>query len=242
MFEKTISYLKSMSDLKIDEATLILYLPLILFSPDRRNLQNRSKILDIQSKYSLLLKKYMLWKYGHKQETLRLFDKLLLKLIELRTLHEMHSSILLDADPSQLEPFPLALILSEKEEATMIKTEPPATTAGPSTSSAAGDNPPSTSSQQQQEHRRDSVSTDMATNSEHNSGTNLNAMTPSESNSSSSGLTSSIPSVESPFINNNAITAMNISGNDQLDDEATLQHEEGIEDEANSQDRSTIDQ
>lgn len=51
-----------------------------------------------------------------------MYNRLLLKLIELRTLHEMHSSILLDADPTQLEPFPLALIMNEKEEARHFKS------------------------------------------------------------------------------------------------------------------------
>lgn len=52
-----------------------------------------------------------------------MYNRLLLKLIELRTLHEMHSSILLDADPAQLEPFPLALIMNEKEEARHFKVD-----------------------------------------------------------------------------------------------------------------------
>jgi hypothetical protein len=34
----------------------------------------------------------------------------------------MHSSILLDADPSQLEPFPLALIMNEKQESARVKS------------------------------------------------------------------------------------------------------------------------
>jgi hypothetical protein len=124
IFERTISYLKSMSELKIDEATLILFLPLILFSPDRRGLVNSKLVADIQAKYSFLLKKYILWKYGRNALSTKLYNTLLLKLIELRTLHEMHSSLLLDADPAQLEPFPLALILNEKE----VSTKPKETT------------------------------------------------------------------------------------------------------------------
>ncbi len=122
VFERTISFLKSMSELKLDEATLILFVPIILFSPDRRGLKDRAKILDIQSKYSLLLKKYMFWKYGYKKETVQLFNRLLLKLVDLRTLHELHSSILLDADPAHLDPFPLALLTTKKEELTKIKS------------------------------------------------------------------------------------------------------------------------
>jgi vitamin D3 receptor len=116
VWERTISYLKSWSELNIDEATLILFLPLILFSPDRSDIKDRKKVYQIQSKYSFLLKKYMIWKYG-KELTEKLYIKLLLKLLELRRLHEMHSSILLDADPAQLDPFPLALLLNEKESA-----------------------------------------------------------------------------------------------------------------------------
>jgi hypothetical protein len=114
VWERTISYLKSMNELNIDEATIILLQPLILFSPDRRDIKERKKIFQIQSKYSFLLKKYMVWKYG-KEHTEKIYPKLMLKLMELRRLHEMHSSILLDADPSQLDPFPLALLLNEKE-------------------------------------------------------------------------------------------------------------------------------
>lgn len=114
VWERTISYLKSMHELNIDEATIILFLPLILFSPDRRDIKDRKRIFQIQSKYSYLLKKYMIWKYG-KEHTEKIYSKLVLKLMELRRLHELHSSILLDADPSQLDPFPLALLLNEKE-------------------------------------------------------------------------------------------------------------------------------
>lgn len=67
VFEKTIGFLKSMMEMRIDEATLILILPLILFSPDRRDLKNRHKIYINQAKYSYLLKKYMIWKYGLNQ-------------------------------------------------------------------------------------------------------------------------------------------------------------------------------
>ena len=111
-----------MSELKLDEATLILFLPLILFSPDRRDLDDRKRVYQIQSKYSFLLKKYMIWKFGFNGATIKLYNKLLLKLMELRTLQEMHSSILLDADPSRLEPFSLALITSHKEENSKFKS------------------------------------------------------------------------------------------------------------------------
>lgn len=122
IFDKTIGFLKSMSEFHLDEATLILFLPLILFSPDRRDLKDRKTIYKIQSKYSFILKKYMIWKYGLNASTIKLYNKLLLKLLELRTLHEMHSSILLDADPAQLEPFSLALLSSQKDELSKYKS------------------------------------------------------------------------------------------------------------------------
>ena len=64
VFFKTIHFLKSMAELKMDEATVILLLPLILFAPDRRNLVNKKRVAQLQSNYSFILKKYMIWKYG----------------------------------------------------------------------------------------------------------------------------------------------------------------------------------
>lgn len=122
VFFKTIHFLKSIHELQLDEATLILVLPLILFSPDRRNLKNKKQISKHQENYSFILKKYMVWKYG-KSQTTKLFPQILLKLVELRTLHEMHSSILLDADQSQLDPFPLALLSNMKEDKKESKLE-----------------------------------------------------------------------------------------------------------------------
>jgi hypothetical protein len=122
IFEKTIQFFKSMSELKLDEATLILFIPLILFSPDRLDLEDRKRVFLIQSKFSFLLKKYMIWKYGFNAATIKLYNKLLLKLMELRTLREMHSSILLDAESSRLEPFSLALINSHRDENTKFKS------------------------------------------------------------------------------------------------------------------------
>jgi hypothetical protein len=122
VFDKTISYLKSMNDLDIDETTLILYIPLILFSPDRRELINRERILKIQNKYSSLLYKYLYFKYDKQVDVVnKIFTKLLLKMIDLRDLHELHSSILLDvADSSELELYSEAIIRDNKNESDKI--------------------------------------------------------------------------------------------------------------------------
>ena len=118
VLERTLSYLKSMNDLNIDETTLILYLPLILFSPDRRELINREHVMQIQNKFSILLYKYLLFKYNRQIDVVdKLFTKLLLKMMDLRDLHELHSSILLDvADSSELELYSHAIIRNNKDE------------------------------------------------------------------------------------------------------------------------------
>jgi hypothetical protein len=105
LFEKTINFMKSMSELRIDEPTLILMLPLILFAPDRRNLKDRHLIRSIQSSYSHLLKKYVYWKYGADQDSIQLFNRLLLVLLELRTLQELHSAFLMDVEPANMNYF-----------------------------------------------------------------------------------------------------------------------------------------
>jgi hypothetical protein len=120
VLDQTLKYLKEMNELNIDETTLILYLPLVLFSPDRRELSNRTCIYDIQSKYSFLLYKYLLFKYKSEEVANTYYTHLLLKLIDLRVLHELHSSILLDTDSSQLEMYSNAIIKSEKEEHTRL--------------------------------------------------------------------------------------------------------------------------
>ena len=218
VFEKTISFLKSMCELKLDEATLILFVPLILFSPDRRNIQETAKILDIQSKYALLLKKYMLWKYGHKQETIVLYDKLLLKLIELRTLHEMHSSILLEADPAHLDPFPLALLMNEKTD--LAKLNHPAAQDSTAQQSATD----SSSNQETNEEislrtspdSTGSNSCDVASNtSSHNIGSEQNSsiLTPASnvsSNQYSSMLSSTSPTSQQQFYQ----TVASVTSND----------------------------
>lgn len=110
LFEKTIGFMKSMNELKIDETTLVLLLPIILFSPERADLKNRQLVYKIQSSYSRLLEKYICWKYGasnddqcNKSEPMQLYNRLLLILIELRSLQEMHSMFLMDVDPSNME-------------------------------------------------------------------------------------------------------------------------------------------
>ena len=113
-FVKTIGFLKSMHALGIDETTLALFLSVIIFSPDRQGLINKSTITRMQSKYSFLLKKFIMAKYRASYDTTRLYNNLLLKLIELRTLKSMHLSMLDDADNFLLDPFATAVMNADE--------------------------------------------------------------------------------------------------------------------------------
>nr|ASL70535.1 nuclear receptor [Brachionus calyciflorus] len=121
LYEKTVVFLKSINDFNLGERGLVIFLILILFSPDRPRLINRNKIEKIQSKFSFLLEKYMIWKDGLNETTKKNYSNVLLRLRELRELAEMHSSLILDADLSALEPFPLAFISNKKEESSLVQ-------------------------------------------------------------------------------------------------------------------------
>ena len=77
-----------------DKTSLILLLLLNLFSPDRAELNERHKIMLFQTKYSFLLKKYMAQKFG-KLEGEKKYNKILLKLIDIRSIEFIGKSILL---------------------------------------------------------------------------------------------------------------------------------------------------
>jgi hypothetical protein len=120
VFERTIRFLRSMGELELDEATVMLVLPLILFAPDRRELNERRRVYQLQAKYAHILKKYLYWKHAGDESRQahadKLYSQLLLKLVELRNLSEMHANILLDAEPAELESLPKAFILNQKDE------------------------------------------------------------------------------------------------------------------------------
>jgi hypothetical protein len=143
VLENTLKYLKSMKSYDIDEVTLLLYLPLILFSPDRRDLVNRMRVLQIQSKYSIILKKFLTYKYKtNMQAADDLYQALLLKLIDLRSLHELHSAILVAADQTQLEMESKAILKSANEEIVLLnKTGSSVTTSSISSTSSSVNSP-----------------------------------------------------------------------------------------------------
>ena len=121
VFIQTIKYLKSMVELNIDEATLVLYLPLILFAPDRRDLSNRNRILDLQAKYSMLLYKYLLRQKQNATDADRIYRILLIKLCELRELHVLHSSILIDIGIDNIDEYPQEVLKNAQKESMKLR-------------------------------------------------------------------------------------------------------------------------
>ena len=98
-FVKTIGFLKSMHALGIDETTLALFLPVIIFSPDRQGLINKSTITRMQSKYSFLLKKYIMNTYEKQEQSIHIYTNMCLLLDDLRHLQALHRTIFGGFDP-----------------------------------------------------------------------------------------------------------------------------------------------
>ncbi|GFW37663.1 vitamin D3 receptor [Trichonephila clavipes] len=90
LFEKHIEFIRSIKDLHLDEATIMLLLVIVLMSPDRPGLENEVLVAEEQEKFYILMKKYMQWRYGE-ENTLVLYPKLLLRLPDLRELNDNHT-------------------------------------------------------------------------------------------------------------------------------------------------------
>lgn len=90
LFEKHMTFIRSIKDLYPDEATTMLLLVIVLLSPDRPGLQNESMVAEEQEKFYILMKKYMSWRYGEEYR-LALYPKLLLRLPDLRELNDNHT-------------------------------------------------------------------------------------------------------------------------------------------------------
>lgn len=93
LFKRTTQFLVSMCDLQIDEVTSTLLVPVILFSPDRPNIKDIEAVKRLQVKYVTILRKYMLWRYG-KEKTENVYPKLLLQIVNIRTLSLAHAEII----------------------------------------------------------------------------------------------------------------------------------------------------
>jgi hypothetical protein len=105
-----LKFFHSIKELRIDDASCILYLLLILFSPDRCQVVERERILTIQTKYSFLLYKYLLYNYETRAESI--YTKLLLSLTELRHLHDMHQNLNINSVCTKLSSPSTSLIIN----------------------------------------------------------------------------------------------------------------------------------
>lgn len=93
IFNRTKTFLISMCNLQIDEVASTLLVPILLFSPDRSNIKDLELVKRLQSKYVTLANRYMNWRYGP-QDTEVIFPKLLLQLVNIRTLGLAHAEII----------------------------------------------------------------------------------------------------------------------------------------------------
>ncbi|CAF3151989.1 unnamed protein product [Rotaria sp. Silwood2] len=93
IFNRTRSFLISMCNLHVDEVTSTLLAPILLFSPDRLNINDLNLVKRLQEKYATILRKYMNWRYGVEQ-TENIYPKLLLQIVNLRSLSLAHGEII----------------------------------------------------------------------------------------------------------------------------------------------------
>ncbi|CAF3052897.1 unnamed protein product [Rotaria sp. Silwood2] len=93
LFNLTKIFLISMCNLEVDEVTSTLLAPVILFSPDRSNITDLDLVKRLQIKYVTLIQKYMYWRYGV-DHTENIYPKLLLQIINIRTLSLAHAEII----------------------------------------------------------------------------------------------------------------------------------------------------
>ncbi|XP_013775695.2 vitamin D3 receptor-like [Limulus polyphemus] len=102
LFEKHMKFIEGVKDLQIDEPTLMILLVTVLLSSDRPGLQNVDLVAREQEKYCVLLKNYMLWRYGASRASV-LYPKLFLKLPNLRELTDIHSDYYLSLNKLEVQ-------------------------------------------------------------------------------------------------------------------------------------------
>ncbi|GBN89580.1 Nuclear receptor subfamily 1 group D member 2 [Araneus ventricosus] len=90
LFEKHMEFIRSIKDLHLDEATVMLLLVIVLMSPDRPGLENEVLVAKEQEKFYILMRKYMNWRYGQENNA-TLYPKVLLRLPDLRELNDNHT-------------------------------------------------------------------------------------------------------------------------------------------------------
>lgn len=136
LFDRTTQFLVAMCNLEIDEVTSTLLVPVILFSPDRSNIKDIESVKRLQIKYVTILRKYMLWRYGQEKTEL-VYPKLLLQIINIRTLSLAHAEIIQKVMATSAVD-PLVKEVTNKPEAIIPSSS--STTAPDSTNSVSSTN------------------------------------------------------------------------------------------------------
>lgn len=90
LFQMHMEFIKSVQKLGADEATIMLLILIVLFTPERAGLQHTEIVASAQNRYSTLLRHYMNWRYGPRKAPI-VFSKLLTKLSDLRELSDSHN-------------------------------------------------------------------------------------------------------------------------------------------------------
>lgn len=87
LFDKHMDFMRSIKEMEVDEATVMLLSVIVLLSSDRGELTDSHSVSQTQETYLILLRNYMNWRFGERAAG-RLYPKLLLKLPDLRELAE----------------------------------------------------------------------------------------------------------------------------------------------------------
>ena len=87
LFEKHMAFVRSIKELDVDEASIMLLSVIVLLTPDRPGLSDSQAVSAEQERYLVLLRNYMNWRFGESAAA-HIYPKLLLKLPDLRELAE----------------------------------------------------------------------------------------------------------------------------------------------------------
>ncbi|XP_065342619.1 thyroid hormone receptor beta-A-like isoform X1 [Cloeon dipterum] len=112
LHEVHIRFVKGLQELSLDQTTMLLFLVVILLSPDRPALEQPKKLEKMQEYYLLLLYKYMVGRYGMPKASV-LYPKLLSKMADIQELSDCHQENYLQ--------FAQHEVLSVKEELNRIQ-------------------------------------------------------------------------------------------------------------------------
>ncbi|XP_076461958.1 vitamin D3 receptor B-like [Babylonia areolata] len=105
-----VSYCRSLKAIILNNFTLYALMQVMLiFQPDSPNLVDRELVSNLQDKYMGLLKHYLESKFSF-EFAQRYFVAILEKVSDLKKLSEQHSRILLQVNPSQIEPLMLEIL------------------------------------------------------------------------------------------------------------------------------------